>query len=198
MLSILFLVNRLGIFRSWTLLQASEIYCPDPSLPCVTKLYPPPNHVLPPYIIHMRADREYSTLVDFIFAETKLPRDYIEELINFGAVYLQVEAKIQRMNKIFKKIPIQTYCRVHVNPRRYADIYRYTDVDWKQSILAQSQQVLVVSKPQGCIPSCPTVDNDKENVLSKMKTLLGLQDIHGVGRLDACTSGMLDLIVYKL
>ena len=177
-------------------LKSSEIYCPDPSLPCYHQLYPPPKETLPPYIIHMKAEKEYLNLIDFISEESDLPRGYIEELILFGAVYQQIKNKIQRANdsrSYKKRIPISTYCRVHVNPRRYVDFCKYSDLEWRESILHLNENMLVISKPAGSIPSCSTVDNDQENALSKMKTMLGMKDLNVVGRLDACTSGNIPL-----
>ena len=189
MLLALLLANTRSNFKFQV--KSSEIYCPDPRLPCYHHLYPPPEETLPPYIIHMKADREYATLVDFIVDESRLPRSYVEELIAFGAVYQQIKTKIQRINtqSSKKKIAKSTYCRVHVNPRRYVDFHRYSDLDWRGSILHQDEDLLVLSKPSGSIPSCSTVDNDQENALSKMKAMLRAKDLNVVGRLDACTSG---------
>ena len=52
-----------------------------------------------------------------------------------------------------------------------------------------SDDVVIVDKLPGCIPTCPTVDNNKEHLIENVRSALGLETLFATGRLDASTSG---------
>lgn len=192
-----------------------EIYCPDASLPHPKSLFPVITEVFPPYIIHMKAEKGYRSLLDFILDESpQLRREYIRELLDFGAVYVATAPvsssyastsssppstlKAERVTPSFlqKNVPIlpSTYCRVHVNPRRYpaASLYGST-AHCRTMVLEDTTDYLVISKPVGSIPVSSTVDNARENIIELLKVHLQIPELYAVGRLDACTSGTLIL-----
>jgi hypothetical protein len=134
-----------------TACRSCETYCPDPSLPRADSLTEASSSltVYPPLIHHLKSEKSWSSLSQFIKFETKLPIEYILELINFGAVYLSVpnDKKIKngsssksndlrdgnlmtRVSRISDDGAVLqgSYCRVHVNPRRYVCIYIHTNV----------------------------------------------------------------------
>lgn len=153
--------------------RACETYCPDPALPRAISLNEPdsvPGHVYPPLIHHIRNTCGLTTLLQLIIDETGLPKNYVSELISFGAVYLSVphngrkiktpstastiSVKSQtfrrpeigddalnqtelmtRASRVMKEnasVPLGSYCRVHVNPRRHRAAI--DGVDWKQRL----------------------------------------------------------------
>ena len=180
---------------------------------------------LAPVVHHLRADRSYGSLADFVEDETGLPRRYIDELIRFGAVYLatpvEPRASSQRPQGAFLPsgrgspghrdaelsraararpeggcVPKGSYSRVHLNPRRYPGAHEVPD--WKDRIIEALDDIIFVDKPAG-VPMIPTVDNNVENAYSQLCAALGVgggaaggiakqfNDLHCLGRLDACT-----------
>lgn len=174
-------------------LLSSEIYCPDASLPRVASLHEAPiNTQLPPYIIHIQTNETFATIATAIQVESQFSPEYIQELLEFGAVYIQTTKKPERYHPLtskLKRIVPNTYIRVHVNPRRYPDVYKYNN--YKEFILFDCPDYIVISKPTGSIPTSATVDNQKENILEIYTSLLKAKELFVVGRLDACTSGCL-------
>lgn len=55
--------------------------------------FPP---VYPPLIYHISTSKDYVNIVDMITKETGLDKSYIEELIDFGAVYLQTPLDLSK------------------------------------------------------------------------------------------------------
>jgi hypothetical protein len=177
-------------------LSAIQISCPEPhyqpnySIPLV----PPHHSILPPYIIHIQSDRNYNNVSELIHHETKIPYEYITSLVEFGSIYIQLKNKPERYiptHKLLKSIiPVGTYCRVHVNPRRYPDVYKYSNQQiLQQHVLHNYNDFIVFDKPRGSIPTSSTVDNNRENIVSMMESCLNVKQLYVTGRLDACTSG---------
>ena len=169
---------------------------------------------LPSLVVHIRTEKEYGSILDAILSEI-YPRDiidttYLQELIRFGAVYTSLksarppkprrlivddvdgsrEIDFDQVNEV--KVPVDTYFRVHVNPRRYST----TDsVDWNARIIYNDDHFIAIDKCAG-LPVGPTLDNYKENVAFALGPFL--TDCHHTqlklaSRLDACTEG---LIIY--
>ena len=130
---------------------AVEIYCPDSSCPHPVSLRGTEDVAMkeyPPLIYHINSDRAFPSLRSLIKHETNLPVSYINELCEFGAVYLstvqavksvdeqrkvvnpkstarsssssshQKQIKVERIHSLDMPVEKGTYCRVHGNPRR--------------------------------------------------------------------------------
>jgi 23S rRNA-/tRNA-specific pseudouridylate synthase len=138
-----------------------------------------------------------------------LSEAYVNELISFGSVYLSVPnsksilqspkgspgKRVDGMSKVARvlctktTVPKGSYCRVHVNPRRYELAH---SVDWSKRIFTGGfTDYVFVNKISG-LPTVPTVDNFRENALSQVEQTLGLPDcsLFVTSRIDACTSGI--------
>ena len=76
--------------------------------------------------------------------------------------------------------------RVHTKPRRHS-----TDFDWKQRIIFEDSDFLILNKPSG-VPSHAAVDNIKDNSLYQVEQALQVK-LMITHRLDTLTEG---LIVY--
>jgi len=191
-----------------------ETYCPDPSLPHPDSLnycHEGYNYY-PPLIHHISSSRLSTNVFQMILSEipvTGTTENYLEELILFGAIYLlpfqmQINRGKLRSPKPFRcdlataklPVPAQSYCRVHMNPRRYLDVYSY---NWSSRILHVSDDIIVLDKPPG-IPTSMTVDNAIENAMHQaalyLDSLSGsttrpLPALHTTSRLDVCASGVL-------
>lgn len=129
--------------------------------------------------------------MDLLIDETNLPAKYLAELMDFGAIYIQNRNKTERYLSSMDpfKVPQGLYCRVHVNPRRYPNVYNFTPINWKNCIIHQTNNVIIIDKPYGSIPISSTVDNNKENLIEILKQILHVKSLFTIGRLDACTSG---------
>lgn len=177
--------------RGGDVLNAVEIQCPDPQQPYVPFLFPP-TLGLPPLIYHIKTDRTYSSLMDLLTTETKLPVDYLAELTNFGSVYMslpgrgirgskkgcnaeRLKMKVERIKSVNQStskaqtLQPNTYVRLHVNPRRYPLALEVKD--WGSRTIAYSDDWVVIDKPGG-LPVAPTVDNAVENVVHQFGKVL--------------------------
>lgn len=105
-----------------------------------------------------------------------------QRLLSFGAVYH--EGKRARSNRLL--LP-GDYVRVHLQPKRFP----VETVDWREVILAQIDDFLVVNKPAG-IPVHATVDNGLENVVHQLSTALDVP-LYVTQRLDTEVNGLLVL-----
>jgi hypothetical protein len=168
--------------------MVSEVYCPDPTHPrpqslSYKKIYDKSTsesfsrfpRTYPPFIYHIRADRDYNDLLTLIHQETRIDESYIHELFDFGAIYLQSKpskskgptsvATVPMDRQSDSRIPVtqDTYCRIHVNPRRYFGGY---DVSWTDRITSSliMPHMMIVDKPYD-LPMTPTVDNTRENLM---------------------------------
>ena len=174
-------------------LWAIDRVCADPLLPRAASLYPVSNQVLPPFIIHLTADRAFESSLSFLCDETNLPPSLMKELVAFGAVYYRQgsgdKAKLNRLRLLPSSVPKGSYARVHVNPRRYS--HYYSVPSWKERVLFSNDELVVVDKPALCIPSVETVDNAVENIINGVSTELNCRSLLPCGRLDASTSGVI-------
>ena len=199
------------ILNSVVSLFSCETYCPNPELPMPNSLFPPSNRNYPPLIHHIRAEKSWNSIVDCIVGECdNLNARFAQDLISFGSVYLSVpDAKsvlinsqgspgkrFEGMSRVIRvvnpnrRVPIGSYCRVHVNPRRYPLSY---SVDWSKRIYTNNfTDYIFVNKISG-VPTVPTVDNLRENVLNQVERAMKLNDssLFVTSRIDACTSGIL-------
>lgn len=192
-------------------IYAVECVCPDATYPYQQSLSPV-RADLPPLIMHLTADKGYADVAAFLVGESRLPRAFMAELIEFGAVYVklagartkQPERLAPAMRLGLGPIDAGSYARVHVNPRRYPHFYDISASGWRARVIGGHESLLkgivVVDKPPGVIPTVPTVDNAVENVVAAVsKSVLGAAATHihthtpslyATGRLDACTSGV--------
>ena len=81
--------------NSISIRKATEVYCPDKTLPRRSSLLPHPSpnldplkYDLPPYVYHIKCEKVYNNIEECINHETKLELSYIKELLSFGAVYI--------------------------------------------------------------------------------------------------------------
>lgn len=136
-------------------------------------------------VFHIKPDNS-GHLIDCICAELNMQRDQIQELLDFGAVYLNQQ-------RIFKNqaVTANDLIRVHKTPRRF----NIQDMDWKARIIFDQNDFLILNKPRG-IPCHPSVDNFYENILQQLqiKFRYSLFITH---RLDVPTGGLLVLAKNK-
>lgn len=111
-----------------------------------------------------------------------LNRDEAQELLTFGAVYLER----RRITSDQALTPGQ-YIRVHLKPRRFPVV----GIDWQSRIVYQNADFVVVNKPAG-IPVHATLDNALENLLSQLGTALG-SSLYITHRLDNEVGGLIVL-----
>ena len=200
-----------------TRLQAVECVCPDETCPYQPSLFPVRSD-LPPLIMHLTADARYPSLEAFLTTESRLPLPFLLELVAFGAVYVKLSARSKRAERLLPgtrlDLAVQrgSYARVHVNPRRYPNFYELGEGGWVARVATGHEcadEIVVVDKPPGVVPTVPTVDNAVENVVTAV-TLAVAASVPGAspastststsyaappllfatGRLDACTSGV--------
>ncbi|MCX6103720.1 MAG: RNA pseudouridine synthase [Proteobacteria bacterium] len=119
-----------------------------------------------------------SSLVDWL--GTYLGALHAEQLVNLGSVYVNRQRRDENMG-----LQRGDALRVHRNPRRFFP----EDSHWKQRIIANHTDYLIINKPAG-IPVHPTCDNNKENLLALLQTFLGIK-LWVVHRLDIATSGLM-------
>jgi len=123
-----------------------------------------------------------------------------QQLIELGAVYVNGIRKID-----------QTYClkvgdclRIYSRPTRFLNnsfcLWNSNEesllYQWKGLVQYEDEDFIVVNKPAG-IPSHPTIDNIKENILYQMAKALDLKEIYVTHRLDLPTSGLIVLAKSK-
>mmetsp|Transcript_28329 Transcript_28329/g.111243 ORF Transcript_28329/g.111243 Transcript_28329/m.111243 type:complete len:369 (-) Transcript_28329:17-1123(-) len=168
------------------------VNCPDPTCPFRQCLFPPPSEKLPPLILHIKAPdgwgfEDGNRLTTLIEAASVLPLQYIEQLIDFGAVYYSVDES-KKAKRVSADAPVTggSYCRVHVNPKRYLNTYT---TDWNSRIVSQIGDLIVIDKPYG-VPSQPLVDNLVECSTFQVQQALALPTIHVTSRIDVATSGL--------
>lgn len=191
-----------------------ECVCPDVACPYQPSLFPVRSD-LPPLIMHLTADARYPSLEAFLTTESRLPLPFLLELVAFGAVYIKLSARSKRAERLLPgmrtDLAVQrgSYARVHVNPRRYPHFYQLGEGGWGARVAAGHEcadEIVVVDKPAGVVPTVPTVDNAVENVVTAvalavlppppdLSSLLPSARapppaLFATGRLDACTSGV--------
>lgn len=179
---------------------AHEVYCPDPTLPIDSSIFRSKRDDLPPLIYHITADKSWNSLKAMIQDETGLKISYIDEIMEFGGVYLEQPQKLsskasKSMKRILTDCSIKKdcYCRVHVNPRRYLLPKR----KWLHHILSFDRgRYLIVNKPVG-LPTAENIDNRIENTVYQVNKFLSsknsINSYIPTSRLDACTGGLLTL-----
>eukprot|EP01040_Poterioochromonas_malhamensis_P004796 gene4796-5148_t len=195
-----FITVRRNDGRGGGLNLAHEVYCPDPTLPIDSSIFRSKRDDLPPLIYHITADKSWNSLKAMIQDETGLKVSYIDEIMEFGGVYLEQPQKLsskasKSMKRILTDCSIKKdfYCRVHVNPRRYFLPKR----NWLYHILSFDQgRYLIVNKPVG-LPTAENIDNRIENTVYQVNKFLSsknsINSYIPTSRLDACTGGLLTL-----
>lgn len=173
---------------------------PPPTLP--VSLHLEATETLPPYIIHLTADRVplhdngTPTVIDLLKDHTPLHTPYIRELAAFGSIYLRVGPPHPRRSPrpvrqsedtVATPLPANTpiYIRVYAVPKRHT---AHTPL----VILEQRDDFVVVCKPAG-LPVAPSVDNAVECVLTAAARAADVPTLHITTRLDIGTSGVLIL-----
>eukprot|EP00607_Mallomonas_marina_P000001 CAMPEP_0182438628 /NCGR_PEP_ID=MMETSP1167-20130531/85904_1 /TAXON_ID=2988 /ORGANISM="Mallomonas Sp, Strain CCMP3275" /LENGTH=581 /DNA_ID=CAMNT_0024632077 /DNA_START=607 /DNA_END=2349 /DNA_ORIENTATION=- len=104
---------------------------------------------------------------------------------------MQSRLKLSRLTSLVSlslPVPSGSYCRIHVNPKRYPAAPR---MDWSSLLLLSSSSLVVLDKPAG-VPVSPSTDNLRENVQFQVSELME-REMWVTGRLDVCTSGVVVL-----
>lgn len=104
------------------------------------------------------------------------------ELLGLGAITLNGQ-RLESDSPLKKGDHLQ----IHLTPTRFP----VEEVDWKATVVAQTEDYLVVRKPSG-IPVHATPDNLRDNVLFQLRALLG-ETLLVTQRLDAPVSGLMVL-----
>jgi 23S rRNA-/tRNA-specific pseudouridylate synthase len=170
-----------------------QTYCPDPAFPQEESLLKPKFRDLPPLIHHIYADSDYTSVFDLILCETNLTRSYVEELISFGSIYIRPPAilgKLLDYSRVLTDCAVSrnTYCRVHVNPKRYT----IEKENWSERIYSVSPgKVSLVNKPPG-MPTIPTIDNYIENLLHEVSKT-SQHPYVVISRIDVGTGGLVPI-----
>ena len=99
------------------------------------------------------AERCLSTALQYLFG---LDAPHAEELIEFGAVYLQDE----RATHASVSVGPSAHLRIHLKPRRY-------EIPQHLGVVACTDEFVVCLKPSG-VPVHPTLDNLPQNLLTAM------------------------------
>lgn len=162
----------------------------DPFAPCI-------YHIITPIGL-----TEFTSLQNYILFHTDLTPMNIKYLADMGAIYVRAcnysprispRPTRQTVGMIQGVMPINTplYVRIYKNPKRHAAVTNF-------HLLESNSMYLVVCKPAG-LPSCPTLDNCRENLIRDTEIVLDLvpHTLCVTTRLDLCTSGILVLTLRK-
>jgi 23S rRNA pseudouridine1911/1915/1917 synthase len=125
-------------------------------------------------------------LIDAILGTLEIPGEDLLALLKLGSVYLEGE-------RLHDNVHIEegAYVRVHTKPRRFPP----NDYDWKERILFEDENFIVVDKPPG-LPVHASVDNVEENLQKYLSEYLKAE-VYITHRLDVPTSGLLLLAKNK-
>lgn len=110
------------------------------------------------------------------------PKDNQDLLFSLGAIYKNKQRVLAD-----ESLEPQDHLQVYLRPRRYA----INMINWKKIVVSDTEQFLVVNKPQG-IPIHSTDDNLVENVLFQLRRHLG-KELWTTHRLDSSVSGLVVL-----
>ncbi len=181
--------------------------CADNNFPTYSTLKTRSAVTMPPYIIHIKALRDFDNIEQLLTRATGLSLGYLKELLQFGAIYMSTSIPGKYYHKRGKEVLVDmtkakrlevshdndiikvtkdSYFRVHVNPRRNY----IANIDFQACVVTVLNNVIYINKPSG-IPVVPGVDNKIENLeyqISQLDTNLYKQ-LYALGRLDSCTSG---------
>lgn len=136
-------------------------------------------------VFHVKPDHS-ALLIDCVCTELDLDSSKVQELLDFGAVYLN-------QDRIFKnqEVSAKDLIRIHKTPRRF-DV---ENIDWQARIVSEETDFLVINKPRG-IPCHSSVDNFYENVLQQLQKKMR-SSLFITNRLDVPTGGLLVLAKSK-
>ncbi len=120
------------------------------------------------------------SLVDSIAKEINLSSEKVIQLLELGSIYLNHKRILTDCNLV-----LNDYLRVHTAPRRFP--VNHDEI--KSCAVYEDKDFIICNKPHG-LPSIPTVDNAKENLLCKMSETTS-KNLHVTSRLDIATSGLI-------
>lgn len=103
-----------------------------------------------------------------------------EFLLEIGSIYVDEK-------RVFTDLEVapNSLVRIHRNPKRHP----IKNIDWPSLIVENNEDFVVINKPYG-VPTHPTVDNSRENVLWQLSTNLK-HELLITHRLDSETTGLL-------
>ena len=110
----------------------------------------------------------------------KVEFENFEFLLEIGSVYIDEK-------RVFTDVEVKptSLVRIHRNPKRHP----IQNIDWKSRIIENNDDFVVINKPYG-VPTHPTVDNSRENVIYQLSQSLN-QELLITHRLDSETTGLL-------
>lgn len=135
-----------------------------------------------PPILHWVLDKDEPSLVSAMAEITNRTASQFETLFHLGAVYIDKVRAFAEM-----PLPAGAYVRCHLEPKRFDVV----SIDWPSRIVHESDDFLVLNKPSG-VPVHATVDNARENALTRLSEVLG-KTLLITHRLDVPTSGLMVL-----
>jgi 23S rRNA-/tRNA-specific pseudouridylate synthase len=103
-----------------------------------------------------------------------------EFLLEIGSVYVDEKRVFTDL-----EVPPNSLVRIHRNPKRHP----IKDIDWHSRVVEDNEDFVVINKPYG-VPTHPTVDNSRENVLWQLSKSLN-HELLITHRLDSETTGLL-------
>ncbi|MCO5579362.1 hypothetical protein L7F22_033217 [Adiantum nelumboides] len=160
-----------------------------------SSLLPCPSQSFPPRIEHLVC-LEDGYVVDLVSKSLDLPLKYVEELVDFGAIYhaLVCPPPPEGSTNINEGIEAGSYLRVHVHLKRFPRCYK---IDWKSRIIAHTESYVVLDKPAG-VPVGHSLDNFVECCAVFAGRSLGLDGpLRLTHQLDNCTEGCVVLAKTK-
>jgi 23S rRNA pseudouridine1911/1915/1917 synthase len=127
------------------------------------------------------------SLRDFFNQESSLQGLDLEELLHFGAIYLnKSRAKLSADSLLSKG----DYLRVHCKPKRFC-----VPENIQELILYKNEDFIVAQKPS-MIPSLPGLDNQIENLQFQLSSVLN-KSLYSVHQLDIETTGLIAFALSK-
>lgn len=130
--------------------------------------------------IYHHITKHETSVSDVLKKHFKCTDDRARELLTLGSIY-------SNKRRIFedRKLPPQSYLRLHLQPKRFP----IQSVAWDRVIVAEESEFIVANKPSG-IPVHATVDNAEENLLAEIRRRTG-KEVFVTQRLDIPVSGLL-------
>lgn len=130
-------------------------------------------------IRHVRVEQNFPSLVAYIKQRESLSIAEIGHLLELGAIYLNGRRQMMDVS-----LHTGDFLRLHLEPKRFS----IENLELEKLVISIHSEFIVADKPHG-LPTHPTLDNAKENLLYLLSTIWGpLWPVH---RLDHLTAGLI-------
>jgi 23S rRNA pseudouridine1911/1915/1917 synthase len=127
-------------------------------------------------VTHVQPDRPIK--LSELFKEIQF--ENFDFLLEIGSIYVDSKRVGQDV-----EVPPASLVRIHRNPKRHP----IKNIDWQSRIIENNENFVIVDKPYG-LPTHPTVDNTRENVIYQLGEFLN-HELFITHRLDSETTGMI-------